>query len=74
MQKRYWWKETYSGNSVFHFSWQQATRSTQFEKLDTAKGKQIVNHFEYNSELTTKINLIKNLQIHCEVEMMNSYG
>jgi len=66
MQRRYWWKETYSANSIFHFSWQQSTKATMYEKISSMKGKQIVNHFEFNSELTTKINLIKNLQLYCE--------
>ncbi len=69
MQKRYWWKESHITNNSSHFFWQPVSRQNQFEKLDVAKGKQILNHFEFHHELTTKINLIKNLQAYCEVNV-----
>lgn len=68
MQRRYWWRETYSANHVFNFCWQQGTRSIQYDRLNNNRNqKQIVNHYEKNHEITTKIDLIKNLQIYCDV-------
>lgn len=68
MTKRYWWKETYPSNTVFDFSWQQSSRAIEFSQLHvSATMKKMVNKFEFNCEIATKHNLIKNLQPYCEV-------
>ena len=72
MQRRFWWKETHDSNSSFNFSWQSTSKGISFDKLNNSKtSKQIVNHFEFHKEITTKASLVKNLQIYCEVS--NAY-
>lgn len=66
MLKRYWWKEGLNG--LPHFIWNPTSSGINFANLNTNKNvKQIVNHLESHSEITTKIGLIKNLSLYCEV-------
>mmetsp|Transcript_13777 Transcript_13777/g.11730 ORF Transcript_13777/g.11730 Transcript_13777/m.11730 type:complete len:120 (-) Transcript_13777:882-1241(-) len=62
MKKRYWFKETYEHNTLFNFAWQPTNRGIYFERLTASRtSKQVVNHFEFHREISTKISLIKNL-------------
>jgi len=35
--------------------------------------KKIINHFEFNDEITTKDNLVRNLQIYCETKKIEVF-
>jgi len=72
MIKRYWWKE--STNGVANFTWQPTSNCIAFNGLEKHKNfKQMVNHFEGHSAITTKTGLIKNLSIYCEVSLSVPY-
>lgn len=62
------WRETNQIKGVIHFKWQQNTREFKYERLNSnALYKQIVNHFEFHREISTKAGLFKNLKTYCEV-------
>lgn len=68
MKKRFWFKETTETNHLYNFCWQQTTKGIYYERLCANRAlKQIVNHFEFHREISNKINLIRNLQMYCEV-------
>jgi hypothetical protein len=68
MQKRDWWRETTSFDTMFNFKWQQTIKGYRYERLTlTQPCKQMLNHFENHKEISTKSGLLKNLQLYCEV-------
>jgi hypothetical protein len=68
MKNRPWWSETSQSNTLFNFKWQQTKQGYKYERLiPNQMYKQLVNHFEYHKEITTKSGLIKNLAQYCEV-------
>jgi len=74
MRKRYWFKEADTSFVQVNFIWQQSTRGLFYERLNMTKDfKQVVNHYEFHREISTKINLIKNLQYYCEVLLFNVF-
>jgi len=67
MSKRYWWKEAASSSIIFDFCWFQTNKPINFAQFNGAKGsKKMANHFEFNREIGTKSNLLRNLQAYCE--------
>lgn len=67
MHKRYWWKENMNG--LLNFIWQPTSSGIPFNSLNANKNlKQMANHFEGHSSITTKTGLIKNLGSFCEVQ------
>ncbi len=65
MKKRYWFKEISEGNNLYNFAWQQTNKGIYFERLTANRAtKQAVNHFEFHREISTKTNLIRNLQMY----------
>lgn len=63
-----YWRETNQIKGVIHFKWQQNTKEFKYERLNSnALYKQIVNHFEFHREISTKAGLFKNLKVFCEV-------
>lgn len=69
LTKRSWWKEAIStANNAYDFAWYQTNKPIDFSQLNWNKSsKKMANHFEFNREIGTKNNLIKNLQVYCEV-------
>ena len=64
----YYWKETLQIKGVIHFKWQQNTKEFKYERLNSnSLYKQMVNHFEFHREISTKAGLFKNLRFYCEV-------
>ena len=70
MGRRDWWEECEQYNSLFNFKWQQSSRGYKYERLIINPVlRQIVNHFEYQKEISTKNLLIKNLSYYCDVSI-----
>jgi len=70
MAKRYWWKEVATSSILFDFCWFQTNKPINFAQFNGAKGsKKMANHFEFNREIGTKSNLLRNLQAYCEVRL-----
>eukprot|EP00347_Sterkiella_histriomuscorum_P014494 403360664 len=62
------WIETFAQDPFYHFKWQPVSYGIKFEQISTpiVQGmhpcqKQLVNHFEFHSNLTEKSKLFKNL-------------
>eukprot|EP00347_Sterkiella_histriomuscorum_P015512 403356749 len=62
------WIETVAQDPFYHFKWQPVSYGIKFEQISTpiVQGmhpcqKQLVNHFEFHSNLTEKSKLFKNL-------------
>jgi hypothetical protein len=69
MQHRKNWKEvtTLSYNN-FNFKWQHTSIGLDFTALSkNGSIKQLVNHFEFHSAISNKLNLFINLMKYCEV-------
>jgi hypothetical protein len=64
------WEETTDSESLaVNFKWQQSNKGYRYEKLTgNPSFKQVVNHFEYHKDITTKSGLIKNMASYCEVK------
>jgi hypothetical protein len=58
------------GNSLnlfeANFIWQPFLKNMIFRKLGAGTSPQILNHFEYHSEISNKFSLFRNLSSHCE--------
>lgn len=68
------WQEVPLNTNIFNFKWHQNNRSYQYEKLNlNSNFKQLVNHFEYHKEISSKTGLIKNLAYYCEQNKMNLF-
>lgn len=73
MEKRMdYWKEVPNFNTIFHFKWIPFSRGVWFEQLSYSQ-KQMVNHFEYHNEITTKDCLFKNLLAYSQLNKMNVF-
>ena len=60
------WEETSYYNTIFNFKWQPFSKGIMFELLSRNGQKQMVNHFQNHSVITTKDNLFITLQKHWE--------
>jgi len=70
MLSRPWWIELPLHSILFHFKWHPITQGINFEKLSEQKSEiQIVNHFEYNYEITRKDKLFSNLFSFLDVQI-----
>eukprot|EP01022_Parablepharisma_sp_SALTPOND_P020267 TRINITY_DN363_c0_g1_i1.p3 TRINITY_DN363_c0_g1~~TRINITY_DN363_c0_g1_i1.p3 ORF type:complete len:332 (-),score=38.28 TRINITY_DN363_c0_g1_i1:2954-3949(-) len=57
---------------MFHFKWMPFLRGLRFEQLSYTQ-KQIVNHFEFHQEITTKDLLFKNIMAYAELNKINIF-
>ena len=75
MKLRINWKECASeSNSLFNFKWKETSLGVNFSKLNKIPSiKQSVNHFEFHSELSNKLNLFINMLIYCENNNLNVF-
>jgi len=65
---RNWWEETPIYDQAYNMKWQQTYRGFRYERLiGNPNLKQLVNHFEYHGEISTKNGLIRSLSSYCEV-------
>jgi hypothetical protein len=67
LKKRPWFKEVDKPIGRVDFTWQQSSKGLPFDKLTSKECRMTVNHYEFHREISTKINLIRNLQHYCEV-------
>lgn len=73
LAKRDWWEEIEVFGGLFNLKWQQTFRGYKYDRLpDKFGGKQLVNHFEFHPEISTKDKLIKNLSVYCDVRYFPS--
>jgi hypothetical protein len=62
-----YWKEVPNMNSIYNFKWQPVSKGIHFAQLSLQqKQRQLVNHFEFHGELTTKDGLFRNLLAHAQ--------
>ena len=59
------WKEIKAGEGVSNFNWVFYKDRHNYKKMWSYNKKRIINHFEFSEEISTKDNLIRNLQIYC---------
>ncbi len=67
-----YWKEVPNNNFMFHFKWKPVSCSLRFEQLSFGQ-KQMVNHFEFHQEITTKDLLFRNLLAYAELNKINIF-
>ena len=70
--KRDHWEETTSANTLFNFKWIQDNKGYHYERvIPDAVCRQLLNHFEFHKEISTKSGLIENLAQYCDVNYLN---
>ena len=57
---------------MFHFKWMPFLKGLRYEQLSSNQ-KQIVNHFEYHQEITTKDLMFKNLIAYAELNKISVF-
>lgn len=58
---------------MFNLKWTQTCERIRFDHISSGAGhKQLVNHFEFHEEISTKSGLIRNLKAVCERDQKNS--
>jgi hypothetical protein len=67
-----YWKEVPNSNFMYHFKWMPFLRGLNYEQLSFCQ-KQMVNHFEFHYEITTKDLLFKNLMTYAELNKINVF-
>ena len=67
-----YWKEVPNFNTSSQFKWQPFSKGIHFDQLSLSQ-KQIVNHFEFHEEITTKNLLFKNLLDHSQKTKINVF-
>ena len=69
MKHRTNWKECLvSDTNLFHFKWQHTSSGINFGNLSKVlTDLQVVNHYEYHTGISNKLNLFLNLMKYCEV-------
>lgn len=67
MTHRLNWKETTGLTTLFHFKWQDISTGIDFNNLSKIPSlKQTVNHLEFHTAISNKLNLFTNLIRFCE--------
>ena len=74
LESRPWWIELIGVTSNFNFKWQPFSLGIRYDLLNTIGCKQVVNHFEFHSELTSKSGLFLNLQTYSEMNKENVFN
>lgn len=59
-------------NFMFNFKWMPFLKGVRFKQLSDSQ-KQMVNHFEYHHEITTKDLLFKNVMYYAELNKINVF-
>jgi len=67
-----YWKEVPNFNLNFNFKWQPFSKGLRFDQLSFTQ-KQMVNHFEYHAEVTTKDGLFKNMLSYAQSHKLNVF-
>ena len=67
-----YWKEVPNNNFMYHFKWMPFSYGYRFTQLSYSQ-RQIVNHFQYHAEITTKDLLFKNLNAYAELNKINIF-
>ena len=66
MKRRSWWIEIPNFNFLYNFKWQPVSNGIKFSDLDGLSAKQIVNHFEFHKEISTKSRFFQNMKSYWE--------
>lgn len=67
LKKRDQWVEGYQSiTSTVNFIWHPLSSGIKFDRLKSFLPIQIVNHFEFHSEISNKVNLYRNLSKYCK--------
>jgi len=67
-----YWKEVPNTNFMYHFKWMPFLKGLNYKQLSFCQ-KQMVNHFEFHYEITTKDLLFKNLIAYAELNKINVF-
>ena len=66
--KNNWVELDLKDSTLFNFKWLATSMNIQFNKLGEFNSfKQLVNHFEFHSSISNKMNLFMNMLKYCEV-------
>ncbi|CDW90267.1 ttl domain containing protein [Stylonychia lemnae] len=67
------WQEISSNNTIFHFKWVPFSKGIRFDYLSSHGYKKMVNHFEYQEQISQKDWLMINLSKYCEQQRLNVF-
>lgn len=67
-----YWKEVPFYSTIYHFKWQPFSNGIRFEQLSYCQ-RQMLNHFEFHAEITTKDCLFKNLLAYSQLNKLNVF-
>jgi len=67
MLNRNWWIELPFITPTFNFKWQPVSYGMRFSALNAGMHAQMLNHFEFHSQLSHKSSLFLNLEAYSEV-------
>ena len=67
-----YWKEVHNTNFIYNFKWMPFLKGVRFEQLSYSQ-KQMINHFEFHPEITTKDLLFKNVLAYAELNKINVF-
>lgn len=56
-----------------NLKWLFSKERYNYKKMFSYTQKRLINHFEFNEEISTKDNLVRNLQIYCETKKMEIF-
>ena len=68
------WEETNSSDKLYNFKWQPVSFGINFKANNSFGTRQLVNHFDNHSILTTKDKLFENVVAHCEARKINAFS
>ena len=66
LDTREWWVETPCTTTMFQFKWQPFSKGIRFDYLTEFGLRKMVNHFEYEYEISQKDTLFKNMLKYCD--------
>lgn len=74
LQRGDYWEEVPTTAPMFNFKWLQNNKTYNYEKLTSnSTVRQVVNHFEFHKEVSSKAGLVKNLAFYCEQNKTNLF-
>ena len=67
------WREVKWGECIPHLKWIFNKDRHNYKKMWSFTQTRGINHFEFNDEISTKDNLIRNLQLFCETRKIEIF-
>jgi hypothetical protein len=75
MARRNNWKEYSNHSGTFNFKWQHISTGLDYTSLNKHPlNLQIVNHFEFHSMISNKLNLFQNMMRYCEIHSLDLFN